>query len=111
LIQVQIAWPAASGAYRQLAGQGRFRSGGKCSRFLMPDAHPLDPVPQPDRIRDAVQRIARHAIDALHTGGGENLHKQFRNFLCQFFPESSDGSAGRLDATPSNWLPEAPSFW
>ena len=117
--QVQIARPAASGADRQLARQGRFGSGGEGGRLFVPHADPLDPAAHSNRIGDAVERIARHAINALHTGGGQNVRKQLCNFLRQglgFFrrlnrkQQPSTLACGSLsvvvDASPPQALPQ-----
>jgi hypothetical protein len=59
----------------KLARQGRFSSGSEGGRLFMPHSNPLHLFAHPDRIRDAVERIACHAINALHAGGGQNFNK------------------------------------
>src|ERR1035437_3129774 len=73
--KVQIARSATSRTDRQLARQGRFRSGSKGGCLFMPHSNPLDFLAHTHCIRDAVERIAHHAINSFHTGCGQNFHK------------------------------------
>ena len=73
--EVQIAGPATSRADGQLSGQRGFGSGSEGSRLLMSHTHPLDAIAHPDRVGDAVERIARHAVDALYAGSRKNFNK------------------------------------
>ena len=63
--QMQVARPAAAGADRQLAGQMRLGTRGKGTGLLVPHVDPVDGSQAPQRIGEAVQRIADDAIDAL----------------------------------------------
>ena len=81
--QMQIARTAAPGADRQCARKMRFRSRGKGGRFFMAYANPLNVASSPHRVRDAVQRIARNAVDSPDARIRKNLHQQIRYcFLC-----------------------------
>ena len=72
--QMEIARPATSRAHREIPGQLRFRAGRKRRRLFMPHRHPLQIFPRPDRIGDAVQRIAHQSINSLHARRDERIH-------------------------------------
>jgi hypothetical protein len=64
--QVQVPGAATSHAHRQPPGYGRFsrRSESRC--LLMADVLPHERAITPKRIGEAIQRVARDAIDALY---------------------------------------------
>jgi hypothetical protein len=55
--QMQVAWPAAAGAHRQLSGQLRIRARSKRCDFFMSNSYPLRALTFSQRVRDAIQRI------------------------------------------------------
>jgi hypothetical protein len=55
-----------------------FRSRGKGGRLFVPHVNPLKTVCHADRIRDAIQRIARNPVDPPDACFGENLYQQIR---------------------------------
>ena len=78
--QVEIARTTASRAHCNLPGQVALCPGGKGSRFFVAYVHPLDLLVAPDRIGDAVQRVAGDTINTLDAGLGQRLDKDFRDF-------------------------------
>jgi hypothetical protein len=66
--QMQIARPAASGAYGQCAGQMRFGAGRECSNLFMPHMKPRDLGLAAQRIGQPIQAVADDAIDPLDAG-------------------------------------------
>src|SRR6267378_5867519 len=79
--QMQVPGPAAPGANCQCSRQMRFGSGGKSPRLFMPHVHPLNILFYAYGVRDAVQRVANHAVDSLNTRFSKNIHQQIRHFL------------------------------
>ena len=74
--QVQVAGAAASGADGELAGEVRLGAGGEGGRLLVPHVDPVDLLLPAQRIGEAVQRIAHHAVDALHAGDAQGFGHQ-----------------------------------
>jgi hypothetical protein len=63
--QMQIARPTASRTDGEFSGKLSFRTRGERSRFLVPHVDPFNGRLLTKRIREAVQRVASDAIDAL----------------------------------------------
>src|ERR1035438_8133663 len=66
--EMEVARSATSGAYRKFASERRFRSDGKSGSLFISQPNPLHSILPPHRVPDTVERIARHSIDAPHTG-------------------------------------------
>src|SRR5882724_6811564 len=77
--QMQVAGTAAAGAHRQLAREVGFRSGGKRCHLLVPHVGPFELLRFPDGIRDAVERVAGHAVDPPYACFRENVDQ-----LCRY---------------------------
>nr|GEU28584.1 hypothetical protein [Tanacetum cinerariifolium] len=76
--QVQVAGTAAARAHGQLAGEVRIGAGCKGSAFLVAHVDPGDALLAAQRVRETIERIAHHAVDApdarLGQGAGQILH-------------------------------------
>jgi hypothetical protein len=59
----------------------RLRSGGKRRRLLVPHMDPLNLLVGANRVRDAIERIARNAVYSPDSCFGKNIHQQ----ICYFF--------------------------
>jgi len=75
--QVRIPRPAASGAHSEFPGEVRLRARGKSGRFFMTDVNPLHRTASSDNVGNAVERIPRYTIDALHPRMGQSVYQQF----------------------------------
>lgn len=64
--EVHVARAVAADADREFAGQLRFRAGGEGGDLLVAHVRPLQVAVTSQRVGEAVQRVARHAIQ---TGG------------------------------------------
>src|SRR5580693_9778279 len=53
--------------------------------FLVARANPLDLFTAANRIRDAIERIARQAINSLDARSHQNVYQQVRNSLGHFY--------------------------
>ena len=76
---MQVAGAATAGADGKLAGQMGLGTGGEGAGLLVPHVHPVDPLHAAQRIGEAVQRIARNAIDAFHAGDLQGFGHQVGN--------------------------------
>ena len=63
--QMQVAWPATAGAYRQFTGQMGFGTGGKRGGLFVAHMDPLDLFLAAQGIGKAVEGIAHHAKHTL----------------------------------------------
>ena len=79
--QVQVAGTAAAGADRQSPGEMRLRARGKRGRLLVSHVDPSHVLVSADRVRDSVERVARHPIDPLDSPGDERVHEHVRDVL------------------------------
>jgi hypothetical protein len=77
--QVQVPGTATSHADRQLPGHGRFSRRRKSSGLLMADVLSRERSVTPKRIGEAIQRVARHAIDALDARGPQSRNGNIGN--------------------------------
>ena len=64
--QMQVTGPAAAGADRQLAREGRLGARREGRGLLVPNVHPLDVVRDAQCVGESVQRIAGEAVHAPH---------------------------------------------
>jgi hypothetical protein len=80
--QMQVSGSAASGAYSQFAGEMRLRPRRERACLLVAHADPLDILAGANRIRDAIERIAGDAVNALNARSHENVYQQVRHSLC-----------------------------
>jgi hypothetical protein len=87
--QVHVSRPAASGAHRQFASEMRFCAGREGGCLFMAHANPLDVLAGANRIRDAIERIARDSINSLNVGSHQDVYQQVSHSLCHChsFPE------------------------
>src|SRR3984885_3882940 len=87
--QVHVSRPAASGAHRQFASEMRFCAGREGGCLFMAHANPLDVLAGANRIRDAIERIARDAINSLNVRSHQDVYQQVSHSLCHgdSFPE------------------------
>ena len=65
--QMQVSGAAASGAYRQFAGEMRFRARRERGCLLMTHMNPLDLLVGANRIGDAIERVAGDAVNSLNS--------------------------------------------
>ena len=70
---MQVAGAATAGADRQAPGDMGVGAGGEGGDLLVADMQPLDAARAAKRVGEPVQAVADDALDALHSGGGENL--------------------------------------
>src|SRR5271170_4512206 len=92
--QVHVSRPAASGAYRQLAGEMRFGAGRERGCLLMAHTNPFDVLAGTNRIRDAIERIARHSVNSLNIRFHQDVDQQVSHSLCP------------CHSFPAIWFPE-----
>jgi hypothetical protein len=103
--QMHISGPATSGANCQFAREMRFGSRSERAGLLVPHVDPLQAPTGADGIRDSVQRVAGHSINALNARFHEYIHNQVRYFfLChclapRFRPEVKLRLLGLLSET------------
>src|SRR5580698_771366 len=64
--QMHVSGPAASGAYSQFASEMRLCTRRERGCLLIPRANPLDLLAGANRIRDAIERIARDTVNSLN---------------------------------------------
>ncbi len=62
--EMQVARPATPGADRQFAREMRLRSCGEGCSFLMAHMDPVDRFEPAQRVRQRVQAVPDHAVDA-----------------------------------------------
>jgi hypothetical protein len=79
--EVEIAWTARTGAYRELACDLRFTCGCECSYLLMPNMNPVDLLSFAQRFGQTVQAVTDHAENALYPG----LNEGFRDEVGDIF--------------------------
>ena len=84
--QVQVAGAAASRAHGEVPREMRFGAGGKRGGLFVPHRDPFNAAQRrfgagANGVGDAVERIAGHAVDALHAGRRQAVDKYFRNSL------------------------------
>src|SRR5689334_17745649 len=75
---MQVARAAASCADREFPREISFSAGGKSGTFFMTNMHPVNLVQAPQRVREAVERVADDAVNALHPGLGEGFCHKIR---------------------------------
>src|ERR1700723_756110 len=80
--QVQVSGPAASGAYSQFAGEMRLCARRERGCLLIASANPLNLLAGANRIRDAIERIARDAENSLNSGSQQDVDQQVSHSLC-----------------------------
>ena len=73
--QMEITGATTAGADCQSSTQMGVRAGGERRRFFMVHGNPLDIVPFADGIGDAIERVARDAVDSLDAGSSQSLHQ------------------------------------
>src|SRR2546422_589007 len=72
--QVQITGATTAGADCQASAEMRVRARSKRRRLFMSHVNPLDIVPFAEGIRDAIERVARDAVDSLDASSSQSLH-------------------------------------
>jgi len=77
--QVQVPWPAAARADRELARHRGFARGGERGRLLVTHVLPGHAAVTAQRVREAVQRIPRQPVDAADTGVLQGLDDEVRH--------------------------------
>src|ERR1700683_1358133 len=80
--QVHISRPTASSAYRQFAGEMRLRAGRERAGLLIAHANPLDVLAGTNRIRHAIERIARDSVNYLNARFHQDVYQQVSHSLC-----------------------------
>jgi hypothetical protein len=80
--QVQVSWPAASGADRELSRQMRLGAGRKGGDLLVPDMDPFDLALASDRVGQPVEAVANDAVDPLDTGRCEDFRELIGDGFC-----------------------------
>jgi len=91
--EVEVAGPAAAGAYGELTRKMRLGTRRKGRDLLVPDMNPLDLTLAAKRIGQAIQAIANNAINPLDTRCGENLGELVRDGFCQLASPLRSASA------------------
>ena len=86
--QMHVSGPAASGAYSQFASEMRLCTRRERGCLLMPHANPLDILAGANRIRDAIERIAREAVNSLNARSHQDVYQQVSHSLCHFYSVS-----------------------
>jgi hypothetical protein len=79
--QMQIARAATSRANGKFPGKMRLRSRGKRRRFFVSHMDPLNLLVCANRVRDAIERIARNAVNLPDSCFGKNIHQQIGYFF------------------------------
>jgi len=64
--EMEIAWSAAAGADSDLAGKVSLGARGKSGHFFMPHVEPIDLSVFTDGVGEAVEGVARDAVDSFH---------------------------------------------
>ena len=77
--EVEVAWPAATGADGEFTCQMRFGARREGRDFLVPDMNPFDLALAAKRVGQPVQAIADNAINPLDPRCGENLRELVRD--------------------------------
>src|ERR1700722_19364333 len=80
--QVHVPRPTASGAYRQLAGKVLLCAGRERACLFIAHTNPFDVLADADRIRDAIERIARNSVNALNLRFHQNVYQQVSHSFC-----------------------------
>jgi hypothetical protein len=80
--QMQVSGATASGANRKLSRQLRLGARRERRAFLMTHVDPLDDPVAPQGVREAIERVTHHAINAFDTGMDECLGKQVGRSSC-----------------------------
>src|ERR1700674_1836798 len=101
---MQVPGTATPGADRQLSREMRFRSGGKRCRLFMSHVNPLKLFLCANRVRDAVQRVARNTVNPLYSRLRENIHQQVRYFFLGHGAVLSGGWKEELNFSLMVWL-------
>src|ERR1700693_2850394 len=78
---MQISRAATSRANGKFPCKMRLRSGGKRRRFFVSHMDPLNLLVGVNRVRDAVERMARNSVNLPDSCFGKNIHQQ----ICYFF--------------------------
>src|SRR5258705_4371472 len=79
--QMKVAWTAAPGTYRKAPGKMSFSSRCKCSGLFMTHVNPVDRLSSPQRVCQAIERVANDSLDTLHA----RFFKSFDQILgCNF---------------------------
>src|SRR6267378_5903757 len=95
---MQIAGAAAAGADGKLTRQMGLGTRREGRDLLVPDMHPFDVTLAAQRVSEPVEAIADDAVNPLHAGCGEYLHKlicYISHHQC-FLPNELAGFAERV---------------
>jgi hypothetical protein len=76
---MQIARPAAAGAYGEIARQMRFGARREGGHLFVPDVHPLDVSATANDVGQAIEAIADDPEDALHSGRYQGIYELIRD--------------------------------
>src|SRR5271163_5364170 len=79
---MHVSRPATSGAHRQFTREMRLCSGRECACLLIAHANPLDIVAGANRIRHAIERIARNSVNSLNACTHQDVYQQISHSLC-----------------------------
>ena len=71
--QVQIPGATTSRAHCQIPAQLRFRAGGEGRNLFVAHGNPFNSFGAPNRIHDAIQGVAHHAINSLYARRHQHL--------------------------------------
>src|SRR5215469_7483371 len=80
--QMQVSWPATSGANRQFAREMGLCAGGECGCFFVPHMNPANLFSSANRVRDPVEGVAAHTISSLDSCLQQDIYKQISYSLC-----------------------------
>src|ERR1700675_1547327 len=78
---MQIPGPATPCANSQPSSEMSFRSGGKRRRLFMSHVNPLNLISCANRVRNAIERVARKTVNPPNPCVYENIHQQVRNLF------------------------------
>src|SRR5690606_21758554 len=80
--EVKVSGATATSTNGQIAGKVSFRTSCKCSCFLVAHMIPVDGFIPAQCIRKAVERIAYHAVYALHSRASQGFDYKVRHCSC-----------------------------
>jgi hypothetical protein len=84
----QVAWPAASCADSQFAGQPRLVGGGEGGDFRVLQRYPLDLAPAPNGVDEPIQAVTGCAVNAPDPRRDKDIGKLVGNHtrhICSLF--------------------------